>query len=52
MGLKVIGTMGIVARAKHIGRSDLAAPVIQRLRKTGLYVSEDLVEQLLREVGE
>jgi predicted nucleic acid-binding protein len=52
MGLKVIGTLGIVARAKRIGRIDLAAPVIQRLRKTGLYVSEDLVEQLLREVGE
>ncbi len=52
MGLKVIGTLGIVARAKRIGRIDLAAPVIHRLRKTGLYVSEDLVEQLLREVGE
>lgn len=52
MGFKVIGTLGIVARAKRIGRIDLAAPIIQRLRETGLYVSEDLVKQLLREVGE
>lgn len=52
MGLKVIGTLGIVARAKRVGRIALANPVIRRLRETGLYVSGDLVAQLLREVGE
>jgi predicted nucleic acid-binding protein len=43
MGLRVIGTLGIVARAKRMGRIELAAPVIDRLRKSGLYVSEELV---------
>ncbi len=52
MGLRVIGTLGVVARAKRIGHLSLAAPVIERLRKTGLYVSEELVTRILREVGE
>lgn len=52
MGLKVIGTLGVVARAKRAGRIEWAAPVIGRLRETGPYVSEDLMAQLLREVGE
>lgn len=52
MGLKAIGTLGIVARAKRSGRIESAAPVIGRLRETGLYASDELVAQLLREVGE
>jgi predicted nucleic acid-binding protein len=52
MGLRIIGTLGVVARAKRTGRIGLAAPVIDRLRKTGLYVSEELVARILTEVGE
>jgi len=52
MGLKVIGTLGVVARAKVLGRIERAAPVIDRLRASGLYVSEELVQRILREVGE
>jgi predicted nucleic acid-binding protein len=52
MGLRVIGTLGMVARAKRMGRIELASPVIDRLRKSGLYVSEELVAWVLREVGE
>jgi predicted nucleic acid-binding protein len=52
MGLTVIGTLGIVGRAKVRGLIDRAEPVIRRLRETGLYVSDDLVRKLLLEVGE
>jgi predicted nucleic acid-binding protein len=52
MNLKIIGTLGIVARAKRLGRIDAAVPVIEHLRRTGLYVAEALVQQILREVGE
>lgn len=52
MGVKLIGTLGVVARAKHAGQLERAAPVIKRLREIGLYVSEHLIGQLLREVGE
>jgi len=52
MGLKVIGTLGIVGRAKAMGLIDQAEPVVRRLRETGLYASDELVRRLLREVGE
>jgi len=52
MGLAIIGTLGIVGRAKVHGLIERAGPVVQRLRESGLYVSDELVQQLLREVGE
>lgn len=52
MGLAIIGTLGIVGRAKVSGLIDRAEPVIRRLREVGLYASDDLVQRLLREVGE
>lgn len=52
MGLRVIGTLGIIGRAKSEGLIKLAGPIIERLREAGLYISDDLVQRLLREVGE
>jgi len=52
MGLKVIGTLGIVGRAKAMGLIDQAEPVVRRLRETGLYASDELIRRLVREVGE
>jgi predicted nucleic acid-binding protein len=52
MGLGIIGTLGIVGRAKAMGYIDHAEPVVKRLRETGLYVSDELVRRLLKEVGE
>ncbi|MBK1724926.1 DUF3368 domain-containing protein [Thiocystis violacea] len=52
MGLAIIGTLGIIGRAKVAGLIDRAGPVIQRLRETGLYASDEIVQRLLREVGE
>lgn len=52
MGLAIIGTLGVVGRAKAAGLIERAAPIIQRLRETGLYVADDIVQRLLREVGE
>lgn len=52
MGLKTIGTLGLVGRAKALGLIDRAGPVVRRLRETGLYASDDLIQRLLREVGE
>jgi len=52
MGLAIIGTLGIVGRAKVAGLIGRAEPVIQRLRETGLYASDEIVQRLLREVGE
>lgn len=52
MGLSIIGTLGIVGRAKVHGMIERAGPVVQRLRASGLYVCDELVKRLLREVGE
>ncbi len=52
MGLRIIGTLGVVGRAKSMGRTAQAAPVIEHLRRTGLYVSDALMQHLLREVEE
>ena len=52
MGLGIIGTLGIVGRAKAAGLIEQAGPVVQRLRETGLYASDEIVQRLLREVGE
>ncbi len=52
MGLAIIGTLGIVGRAKAVGLIERAGPVVQRLRETGLYASDETVKRLLREVGE
>jgi hypothetical protein len=52
VGLKIIGTLGLVGRAKALGLIDRAAPVVRRLRASGLYASDDLIQRLLREVGE
>ena len=52
MGVGIIGTLGIIGRAKVMGRIAQAEPVIRRLLEVGLYASDELVERLLREVGE
>ncbi|MGB5833571.1 MAG: DUF3368 domain-containing protein [Thiohalocapsa sp.] len=52
MGLAIIGTLGIVGRAKAAGRIERAGPVIQILLEIGLYASDEIVQRLLREVGE
>ena len=52
MGLRVVGTLGVVGRAKAMGRIAQAAPVIEHRSTTGLYVSDALVQHLLREIGE
>jgi predicted nucleic acid-binding protein len=52
MGLGIIGTLGIVGRARAMGLIDQAEPVVRRLREFGLYASDELVRRLLKEVGE
>lgn len=52
MDIKTIGTLGLVTRAKYHGRIKQAAPVLMRLRETGLYVSNEWIARILQEVGE
>ena len=48
----VIGTLGIVLRAKKQGLVSAARPVLREVREAGLYVSDDLAEKALAHLGE
>lgn len=52
LGVKVIGTLGIVLAAKRRAWIPAARPVVERLLEQGLYLASDLVATALQEVGE
>ncbi|HSU81289.1 MAG TPA: DUF3368 domain-containing protein [Thermoanaerobaculia bacterium] len=51
-GIPVIGTLGIVLRAKRQGMIPLARPVIQDLIARGMYLSKAVANKALALVGE
>lgn len=52
MGLKLIGTVGILLRAKRAGLLAEVRPVLQMLSKSGFYLSEPLKAEVLRLASE
>ena len=52
LGLKIIGTLGLLKTMKLKGLIREVKPVVERLRKEGFYLSNVLVDRLLRNVGE
>ena len=52
LGVPVVGTLGVILRAKRIGRIPAARPLLNRLREVGLYVSDELVERALSHLKE
>jgi len=52
LGISVIGTLGVVLRAKRKGLIPAARPTLTRLREVGLYVADDLVDRALGHLGE
>ena len=52
LGIPVRGTLGLVLIAKRHGRIEQARPVIQRLLETGMYLSDRVVREALKLVGE
>lgn len=51
-GVSVIGTLGVVLRAKHRELIPQARPVLQELLKIGLYAPKEMVERALARIGE
>jgi uncharacterized protein len=52
LGLRVVGTLGLVLAAKSSGRVASARAVLDRLRRGCMYLSDRVVDRALREVGE
>ncbi len=52
MGLKIVGTVGILVRAKRSGLLPWISPLLNELTEKGFHLSEDLKREALRLVGE
>jgi len=52
LNLPIQGTLGLVLVAKQLGMIPDVRPVLDRLRQTGMYVSDDLARQILDQAGE
>lgn len=52
LGIPFIGTLGIVLRAKRVGRVDSARLLIKKLQEAGMYLSDRVLEPALKLVGE
>lgn len=51
-GVPVRGTLGLVLLAKRMGHIDAARPVLEGMRRSGMYLSSRILEQSLALVGE
>lgn len=52
LGIAVRGTVGLVITAKQRGLIPAARPVLETLRRAGLYLSDRILNQALAQVGE
>lgn len=48
----LIGTLGLVLKAKRKGRIGAARPILLRLREAGMYLSDRILSSALEKVGE
>jgi predicted nucleic acid-binding protein len=51
-GIRRIGTLGILRRAKKAGLLDQVRPLVERLRDNSIYMRQSLIDAVLRDVGE
>lgn len=51
-GLRVIGTAGVLIKAKQSGKITLVAPLIDALRRRGYHLSNQLIKRILELSGE
>lgn len=52
LGVKIIGTLGTLRLAKDRGMLKQIKPLLDELRKVGAYISNDLYNRILKDVGE
>jgi predicted nucleic acid-binding protein len=51
-GISLLGTVGLVILAKRLGRIAAARPIIEDLRRVGLYVKDNVIADALKQAGE
>jgi predicted nucleic acid-binding protein len=50
--LQFTGTVGVIVRAKRVGLVAAVSPIVSQLRKSGLWLSDSLIAEVLRQAGE
>lgn len=50
--LPFTGTVGVIAKAKIVGLLPSVSPILSQLQKAGLWLSDDLIAEVLRQVEE
>lgn len=51
-GLEVVGSLGIVGRAKKLGLIEYARPFVEKAQSAGIFYNVRLVENFLKQIGE
>jgi predicted nucleic acid-binding protein len=51
-GVPIIGTLGVILRARRANLIPAARPLIERLQERGAFLSDDLVQLALSKIGE
>jgi predicted nucleic acid-binding protein len=52
MGLKKIGTAGILLKAKQVGLLPAVRPELEQLRQRGFSISQPVIDAVLRQASE
>jgi len=50
--IECLGTLGLVVAARRLSMIPAARPIVEQLRHVGLYLDDELVEEVLRRIGE
>ncbi len=52
LGIPVRGTLACLLIAKSLGRIESVRPLLEQLRQSGMYLSDELMHRLLKQAGE
>jgi len=52
LGIPVRGSLALVLGARQRGIVDRARPLLERLRRAGMYLSDEVIERALKKIGE
>jgi predicted nucleic acid-binding protein len=52
LGIPVRGTLACLLIAKNLGRIDAVRPLLEKLHQSGMYLSDELMERVIKMAGE
>lgn len=52
VGLKVVGSLGLLGKAKTLGLISTIRPFIEKAKNSGIYYEDNLIETFLKSLGE